>query len=159
MAHKIWHTLQSDKSQRELLLNAAEPAFAVRCPGLYADLKWAINQADKLGIFRNDTAHTPIWFMGIGGDKRYIYPDMYSSRSQSIQRLMAAPTATTWRKVRGDLYVLATCVEAIQAHFQTGPLEALRARPPLQALPKTPATKTPKDHQLGSKGRKPPPGS
>src|SRR5580658_522893 len=37
-AHKIWHSIQSDKTQREMLYNAAEAAYGVRCPELLADI-------------------------------------------------------------------------------------------------------------------------
>jgi len=139
-AHKIWHTIQSDKTQRELLLNAAEAIFGVRCPALLADIKWGLDRASQLSPYRNDAAHTAIWTVEQPTGKRAVFPDPRTSRSPSIQRLANTPTAAIWRKVRGDLYALSAYFDLIDAHARYGPLQPLRSRPAMQSIPTKTAT-------------------
>jgi hypothetical protein len=134
MANRIWHSIQSDKAQRELLLNAAEASVSLRSPGLFADIKWAIDRANDIGGQRNAVAHTSVWTVIQPDGKRTVTPDPQSSRWSAIARLTATPTAKIWRKVRGDLYALADFVSLIDAHVRHGPLAPLRSRPRLQSV-------------------------
>ena len=155
-AHKIWHTIQSDKTQREMLYNAAEALLGVRCPPLLADIKWALDRASDLSPYRNDAAHTAIWTVKQPTGKRTVFPDPNATRWTTMQRLVATPTATVWRKVRGDLYALSDYVELINSHVRYGPLRPLQSRPQLQAVqakpPRSPLGSRPPDQPK----RKPP---
>jgi hypothetical protein len=142
-AHKIWHTIQSDKTQRELLYNAAAALYAVECPELLADIKWALDRANELSPYRNDAAHTAIWTAKLPTGKRTVIPDPLATRSATMQRLVATPTASIWRKVRGDLYALGEFVNLTEAHVRFGPLRALQSRPVLQSLPTKTGSQSP----------------
>jgi hypothetical protein len=133
-AHKIWHTIQSDKTQREMLYNAAEAFLGARCPELLADIKWGLDRAGDLSPYRNDAAHTAIWTVAQPSGRRTVMPDPYATRFASMQRLVETPTAAIWQKVRGDLYALTEYVALIEAHVRYGPLVALKSRPRLQAV-------------------------
>jgi hypothetical protein len=147
MAHGIWHVIQSDKTQREMLLAAAKVEMA-RWPYLLAELKWILDRTNELSPHRNDAAHTAIWGIVVSidkGMKRELTPDLVASRWQSIQRLTETPTAKIWRAVRGDLYALSGYTAVIQIRLSR-PLEpphTFPARPQLQAVRPKSDTRSP----------------
>jgi hypothetical protein len=62
IALAIWHSIQSDSAQREMMLSVARAALPENSRA-YSQIKWLKDRADKLTPFRNDPAHTPIAFM------------------------------------------------------------------------------------------------
>jgi hypothetical protein len=133
-ANAIWHTIQSDKNQREMLLNAARTKIADK--SLLANLKWAIDRANDLSVHRNDPIHTNLW-IGVAGAGGVVVPDLLSSRITSFERLMKQPTSRIWRKLRGDLYALTGYVHLIESQLRWPDAmpRTFPARPKLQSLP------------------------
>jgi hypothetical protein len=135
IAYAIWHTFQSDRSQRELLM-AVATANAKLPKGLVGHLKWAVDRASELSTFRNDAVHTPVRFIPISGGQPIPIPDEISARKQAVERLRRNPTARTWRLVRGDLIVLADFCNAIYGNIVVSGLSTTWPdRPRLLALP------------------------
>src|ERR1700730_4146181 len=61
IAHAIWHSIQSDNTQREMMLRVALVALPPKSRTL-AQVKWLKETADKMAKMRNDPAHTQISF-------------------------------------------------------------------------------------------------
>jgi hypothetical protein len=135
-AHAIWHSFQSDKAQRDMLLATARADQ--RIPKKLLDhIKWVVECTGKLAPFRNDAIHTPVKFAVFQGGKVVPIPQALSGRIQAVERLKALPLAATWRIVRGDILVLANFCGAIYAHVVvTGLAGPWPSRPPLRAIPR-----------------------
>lgn len=134
MVHAIWHSIQSDKTQREMLRDAAmaHDSLSVRYVG---NIKWAIKKAAKLSEFRNDAVHTAVRFT-ISAGRTIPIPQHGSGRTQAVERLLANPTAKVWQRVRGDLSALANFCHALSTSYVAhGPRGPLPCRPRLLALP------------------------
>jgi hypothetical protein len=73
----IWHALKSDRSQRDILIAAAETTIrgAIPIPFL-EDIKWVCGQADKLEELRNNALHSPYWGHIGMGNKVTIMPNI-----------------------------------------------------------------------------------
>jgi len=115
-AHAIWHTLQSDRLQRELLMAVANANLNLP-KRLVGHLKWVVERTAKLSEFRNDAIHTPVRFVPLTSGQAIPIPAEISARKQAVERLRQTPTAQTWRRVRGDLIVLADFCNAIYGHI------------------------------------------
>lgn len=64
IGHAMWHTMQSDASQRDLLMAAAEIAYS-KNKTILRRLVWSKRVADKLATVRNDAAHiATAWTVG-----------------------------------------------------------------------------------------------
>src|ERR1700730_1437214 len=67
IAHAIWHSFQSDKAQREMLLAVAS-ANPLLPRKLVDHLKWLVKLTTDLSAYRNAVLHTPVKFAaGISG--------------------------------------------------------------------------------------------
>jgi len=134
MVHALWHTIQSDKTQREMLENISKnhPTLSKRWR---ANIKWATKKAYDLSKVRNDSIHTPVQFAYLPNARPILRLQKVSAKKQAVDRLTVNPTATVWRAVRGDLVALANYCHAMSssyvAHGPTGPLPR---KPPLQSL-------------------------
>jgi hypothetical protein len=64
VALAIWHSTQSDRSQRQMLGAAKEAAFFSCLLNERAknDIKWLLDRSDELAHQRNDAIHAPIAF-------------------------------------------------------------------------------------------------
>jgi hypothetical protein len=126
IALAIWHSFQSDRAQREMLLAVAEAKLPPRSRAI-TSIRWLKRATDELAIYRNDAAHTPI------GTTEPIGPDYFVTRQSVIARFVEKSPETVWRRVRGDLLRLAEFAEAIQ--FSFGALQPLPRRPRLLIVP------------------------
>lgn len=106
VAHGIWHTIQSDKTQREMLAGVAKADLEDR-PKALESVMWLLKAAAALSSYRNDSAHTPIMPVVTATGTIGVAPNMFSGRGPAIERLVATPLDQVWRRVRGDLYALA----------------------------------------------------
>jgi hypothetical protein len=69
----VWHSISSDRSQREMLRAAADARFLAHFPNIEKNkiknaeaakrFKWLLGETDKLSIYRNDVIHAPYWFL------------------------------------------------------------------------------------------------
>lgn len=149
VAHALWHSIQSDKTQREMLREAAigRPDLP---PEFVEDITWAVKVAEYLAVFRNDAVHTPVRFAVLPNETLAIYQKI-SGRKQAVDRLAINPTASVWLRVRGDLVVLvAFCELVYRRHAAHGPNAPSTRRPPLSIVPRD--TQAPQ-HQAKGKRR------
>ena len=129
-AFGIWHIIQSDKSQREMMLEAARGTLRDR-KRLLSNLEWLVAKAGMLSAFRNDAIHTSMNFRG--GEYG---ADPLTTRKQSFKRLKIKPIAKSWKTVTGDIYALTTYANFIWAEiFDPGCLVAWPYRPRLLTRP------------------------
>src|SRR5215472_8781398 len=75
MSLAIWHSHQSDRSQREMLISVATEARRFKSPKALARIRWLKDTVDKLAPFRNDPVHTSMsiaafekWYSSIEPD-------------------------------------------------------------------------------------------
>ncbi len=141
LALTLWHTIQSDKTQREMTLAVAATVLPDNSK-LLADIDWVVKAAQKLSPFRNDSAHTGI---SLGGDfdekgryRMMVYPDIKSGRPAAVERLKQLPVEKYWRNVRGDLWVLGRYANSLAGRVNNDPsFGPLFRRPRLLTLPPT----------------------
>lgn len=129
-AFGVWHTIQSDKGQRDMMLQAARGIISDR-KKLLANLEWVAEQANMLSTFRNDAMHAAMNF------RSGVYSaDPLTTRKQALNRLSVRPVDKSWKNVRGDLYSLTTYANFIWAEiFDPGCLTVWPYRPRVLTKP------------------------
>jgi|SRR5712691_2980420 len=138
-SYAIWHMFQSDKSQRNMILEVAR-ANTKLPKKLLAHIKWAVARTEDLSSFRNDAVHTPIKIRPYSSSPTVLVPmpNPVSARKTAVERLMKKPTAKVWHSVRGDLVILAKFCDAIYSRIVvagfSGPWPN---RPHLQNVPRS----------------------
>jgi hypothetical protein len=150
VAHNIWHSFQSDKAQRQMMLDVARPVLGTRSRA-YIQLKCLKDTIDKLSTNRNAPVHTPI-ALAYGTDE--IVPHPFWGRRQAVEHLQEQPLATNWRRIRGDLLALINFASVLSQHIQQ-PLGPLPRRPQMLSLPKSHRRKSQK-RRGGGRPRQPP---
>lgn len=161
LALTLWHTIQSDKTQREMTLAVAATTMPPDSK-LLKDIDWLVKQGQRLSPYRNDSAHTGISLGGDWDDKgrmrMMVYPDQKSARPQAVKRLQDKPVEKYWRTVRGDLWVLGRYASSLAGRVTNDPAygPSLR-RPRLLSLPPTngPSRRKPRP-RAKSKPERPP---
>lgn len=152
-AFGIWHTIQSDKGQRDMMLHAARGIMQDR-KKLLANLEWVADKATMLSTFRNDAMHAAMNFRS-----GTYSADPLTTRKQALQRLSVVPIDKSWKNVRGDLYALTTYANFIWAEvFDPGCLTFWPYRPRILTKPiKVPMAEVPRKRKLKrrSKAAKP----
>lgn len=134
IAHGIWHSIQSDKTQRELVMAAAKGALTDR-PDRVEDIRWILDRAEALSPFRNAAAHTTMLFLQTLPATRMV-PDFTSSRGGALERLLDAPLDESWQKIKGDLWVLAGFTQYVAYNLHVPEtFRTLPNRPHLQSIP------------------------
>lgn len=135
IAHTLWHTIQNDGTQRQMMLSLATVVLPKKSRML-AQLKWLKECVEDLAPLRNDAVHTPINFASLGDGRSVEVPAAQSARRQAVERQRVRSIAELWRSVRDDLYVLALYAQAIALRLnhpdRFGPLPH---RPRLRAIP------------------------
>lgn len=133
VAYNLWHVIQNDKTQRDMLQQAANAKLAPDKITL-EKLNWILAQAQKLSTYRNIAAHTAIIFHQTTGDRPRADP--WSSRSMAQERHRIIDHDKFWRLLAGDLSALsryaARLADELWRPWRTGP--SLR-KPRLQSLP------------------------
>jgi hypothetical protein len=64
----IWHSTQNDRAQRSMLRAATEARFnstinKYRNEQAYKEITWLLSETDKLAERRNNSIHSPFWFI------------------------------------------------------------------------------------------------
>jgi hypothetical protein len=138
VAYGIWHCIQSDKTQRDMVLAAARGALAAKSRMLQ-HIEWLVDRAAALSVYRNDPAHTAIGFTTDENNKLVPVPDLVAGRDAALKRLADAPTSTYWERVRGDLWSLSYFAGSIWAHLLPPPTPPVPhpfpRRPRLMSIP------------------------
>ncbi len=132
LSSAIWHTIQSDKVQREMLSAIARADLPANSK-TFANIKWLLDRIGDLSPLRNDPAHTPIYVARLSVGSALI-PSAISGRPAAVDRLTARPTKQIWRAARADLFVLAVYAREISIRLENPTRQAL-----LGPLPRRPA--------------------
>jgi hypothetical protein len=129
-AHGLWHTIQNDTAQREMVRQVAKVRLSDR-PALQERVLWLLKQTDKLGAYRNIAAHTAAVFNPLIEHNPIASP---SARSAAIAKFNKVDHAKFWVLLTGDLHALSTYAVrlAIDVHFPRAGGSSLR-RPRLQS--------------------------
>jgi hypothetical protein len=154
IVHGIWHTIQSDSTQRLMLEEAAKgrfgpqmefPSMKMVQPAAHKraldSILWVTSSAGKLAQFRNDTMHAPIVARGGVRPDNSVFVELIpsaSGRRPSVKRLRETPAEKTWRRVCGDLLALATYASYVAAALEWFPNAApfpWPRRPRLRSVP------------------------
>lgn len=148
-AFGIWHTIQSDKGQRDMMLQAARGIMKDR-KKLLANLEWVAEKATMLSTFRNDAMHAAMNFRSGAYSA-----DPLSTRKQALQRLAIVPIDKSWKNVRGDLYALTSYANFIWAEvFDPGCLRFWPYRPRILTKPtKVPVTEVRRNRKVKQRAK------
>lgn len=131
----IWHSHQSDKSQREMLISAATEVLRFKSPKALACIRWLKDTTDKFSPFRNDPAHTPMSIAAFESGIVLIEPNIFAAKSQSVTRLYEKPLESTWKKLRGDLFMLCAYAIELNRALNNSQFAPLPRRPRLLSIP------------------------
>jgi hypothetical protein len=127
LAHALWHTIQSDKTQRDMV-QAAVYVKLTRPLSVLNAVTWGIAALNELSKYRNDSAHTEMMFF-----RDDSVPGI-SARRTSMTRLLDNPLDKHWRALRGDLHALASYLIAIDWAIELGLPRPLSRRPLLRLV-------------------------
>jgi hypothetical protein len=142
VALAIWHTIASDRIQRDMLMSIAEIKFSQNSR-VYKQIKWVKERADDLSPYRNDPSHTQMAFLITDSGNMMLGPDESTGKTASVERLKANPLNQTYRKLRGDFQALSEFSLAISVYIRVPDRASLPYRPRLLSIP----TKKPKRSQ------------
>lgn len=132
VAQALWHTIQSDFTQRQMLANAAKVHLGDNDQTLER-LLWVIKQTDRLSAYRNIAAHTAINASKVISPQ--VRADPWSSRDAVRQRFALIDHDRFWKQLAGDLYALAHYVEWLaDALWRPGRGPSSLRKPQLQCL-------------------------
>lgn len=109
-ARRIWNTLQSDSTQREMLLSVAIANLHHRRDVL-KNIKWIIDTTNTLRTYRNIAAHAPIVFSPYLEYRPDI--DVASTHDKARMRFREIKHDEFWDLLIGDLNALARYAGAI----------------------------------------------
>ena len=81
LAYKVWHSLQSDRAQREMLRAAAQVTFATDAqkrayPKALNDTIWLLDRTQSLANRRNDALHSP-FILSFSESTYSVQPDVF----------------------------------------------------------------------------------
>ena len=105
-ASGIWHSIQSDSTQRQMVETAAKLKLGKRLAGHVA---WICKGHERLSRYRNAFAH--VGFYGHYSDG--FIPDDLSARKGALELFEEMPKADIFRKLRGDLMALVIYAEDV----------------------------------------------
>jgi hypothetical protein len=130
LALSLWHTVQSDTTQRQMVAGAVDARLAKyrKNRTFVGGLNWAIGALNELCAYRNDAAHTEM----------LIYYDQMvpglSNKPSMFGRLSKSPLAKHCRALCGDLYAVANYLEIIDFSLRNEMPRPLSRRPRLLLL-------------------------
>lgn len=132
-AYSMWHAIQNDSTQREMLLNVANAELS-KNNRLLAKIRWLVKIANQLAHYRNIAAHTHAIF----SPQFQIIPvaDATASREAARKRFNEIKHDQFWRSLSGDLNSLSLYARAIAFHILgwNDPPAPLPHRPRLRSL-------------------------
>jgi hypothetical protein len=103
IAHSLWHTIQSDKTQRDMLADSARIKLSKNKSAIDR-LSWILKQTNKLSTYRNMAIHTAVVFHKTTGNIPKANP--WGNRSESKKRYSAINHERFWKLLIGDLMAL-----------------------------------------------------
>lgn len=150
-ALEVWHTIQSDSSQREMALTAiASVPSSLKLGPAIRRLRWATTKAGKLAAYRNIIVHSPIMFTAKQAGRRLKWVPVLGAsgtRPAHKSRLRMIGGLQLWRTIRSDILRLSDYVDNVNQKIRH--MEVARTggaligvsgswpkRPPLRSLPR-----------------------
>lgn len=133
IAHAIWHTFQSDSSQRDLLLQTAKVCLRPKSIK-YKQIDWLIKAVNKIAPYRNAIIHVPMIFQETKpGRPNNIALDIGGARLAALDKLtLAGSKKAFWRAISGDLMVLTQFALALSGAVKQVGISPLLHRPRLR---------------------------
>lgn len=159
MAEGIWHTIQSDKTQREMVEKTALGAihFSV---SIRNAVIWTTKAMHHLASYRNDAAHVQMVVApDASGHSFDLIPNSLTARSSALKRLSDSPLEKNWHKLRGDLIAIDNYATDLMWAMLTGAARPYSHRPRLQLVPARLGKAPRKTHPRKTAKRKSPPQS
>lgn len=155
-AMSIWHSIQSDKTQKEMVAGVARWRLA---PRLRSHVLWLCRAHEKLSPYRNAFAH--VGFHYHWETNAYIPYDL-GARKSALERLAAYPKRELFRKLRGDLAALSDYASSLgsRIHYPRArsPCPSTE-RPRLLLVPASTQKPSKAPRPKNSEGRERPPAS
>jgi hypothetical protein len=105
---KVWHTVRSDLTQREMLKAAAAHRMStvtLERQSVWKEVRWLVNEATNLSHKRNDAIHVPFVFV-THADKIEVLP-LYFLGNPKAKRLASKEPLEEFKWYRESLAVLA----------------------------------------------------
>lgn len=99
-AHGVWHAVQSDKVQREMLKNAATARLKPRLRRL---VHWVCKRQEKLSCYRNDFVHVSFYY---AHEKQGYAPNDMTAKRAAVDRMSERDLDTLYTQLNGDLCAL-----------------------------------------------------
>ena len=129
VAHGIWHTIQNDSAQLQMLSQLAEKSEA-HTISIRKAVVWAVWAMTQLSPYRNNAAHVQMFY-----HYTELLPSDVTSRTNAITRLSQSPVETYWRRLRGDLRAIENYAMDLHISIMMGNARPLTHRPRLQLVP------------------------
>jgi hypothetical protein len=116
-ALSIWHSIQSDSTQRQMIEGAAKARLKPRMRG---HVLWLCRCHERLAPYRNAFAHVGFYYLW---EVRDFVPNDLGAREAAIKRLAEYPKPNLFKKLRGDLRALVEYAEDIHLRlfYDIGP--------------------------------------
>jgi len=131
----MWHTLQSDTAQRNLLIAAASESLPKKSKALAAII-WASRMAEILSTIRNDAVHVSSTFTTHLPRRRLVIDKMTTSPKRG-SRLDGKDLNQTHTLLFGDLVALGGYVNALLFEIVAPGQRPLPRKPSLRSIPKS----------------------
>ena len=134
IGYSIWHVIQNDSSQRDMVLLAAKEALKKQ-PRVFSRIAWAVERVNKLGEKRNDVIHLAT-ALQVARSKTSFVVDPMSNRPSRVRRLQGQKIHDDLPALRGDLVAMANYVSTIGSELIIPGRYPWPRRPQLQSIPK-----------------------
>jgi hypothetical protein len=134
-AFKVWHSVRSDLTQREMLKAAAEDRVAFGAEmtkRVWAEILWVTNEATALSHKRNDALHAPFVFI-THADKIEVMP-LHMFGNQRAKKLLSKDVLKEFEWYKNSLAVLADYAMALHYGVRFTGDFSLPSRPVLPSL-------------------------
>jgi hypothetical protein len=131
-AYSMWHAIQNDSTQRDMLLNVARAELTEQ-QSLLRRIIWLVKTANQLSSYRNIAAHTPAIF---SPHFRFLpAADPTAAREGARKKFNEIKHDDFWRTLTGDLNSLSLYAGAVAFEILGwNPREPLPHRPRLRSL-------------------------
>jgi hypothetical protein len=130
LGFSIWAAIPSDRAQRAALVAAVKEALPARSKRR-GRLLWAVEQAEKLAMHRNDVIHS--WggyYAGPGG----MLPSNIGSPEARVRRLESVGTRSLMTALTGDLLQLSVYVARLALEDGRSDAKPIPQKPRLRTL-------------------------
>ncbi|MGY6661673.1 MAG: hypothetical protein ACXIVO_05065 [Glycocaulis sp.] len=130
----IWHSIQSDSTQRQMVETAANLKLGKRLAG---HVSWICRGHERLSRYRNAFAHVGFYAHYSDG----FVPEYFSSRKSALALFEEMPKKEIFNKLRGDLMALTLYAEDVALRIFYNLKSSASPwfeRPRLQLVPTTP---------------------